>query len=451
MEALKCAVVLLSFPFALGAFTPPNTAATRWTSNMVLCYMDSRSTPGPHFSPAYAWDEKKFSYILAAWDGPTDESSSKPIDTLFDSFLFTCGEWYDGKSFWPGQGAVTNASDWLDFLDMQITLGAVNLEAAAAKVTQALAMSPSSGGLRPSIVLTIPTPDPRQDDFGIVPGLKRSLNFSLLEDRTAAVCWFVDQAYAQFAARRFARVYLAGFYWYREAIVAGEEITIPALSAHIKSALDPSLFLTWIPYFQTDPVQRKYLASWRELGFDFVTLQPNFAFHNSSADERFAVVKELALNLSLGVELELPDYVRNPTVKNWQASFNACVNACLFFFRAPLAQCAVPQCAVRTRRHDSGALPPFDALCRRCVTCLTRARSLAHSHAHRRYVEHVDAWRLSGAIMRTYYYGNAFVHSFAANKSTFPFYKRLHAFVKGEADSGTVALVGAEGGLRGYE
>ena len=275
---------------------------------------------------------------------------------------------------------MTNASDWLDFLDMQITLGAVNLDAAAAKVTQALAMSPSSGGLRPSIVLTIPTPDPRQDDFGIVPGLKRSLNFSLLEDRTAAVCWFVEQAYAQFAARRFARVYLTGFYWYREAIVAGEEITIPALSAHIKSALDPSLFLTWIPYFQTDPVQRKYLASWRELGFDFVTLQPNFAFHNSSADERFAVVKELALNLSLGVELELPDYVRNPTVKNWQASFNACVNACLFFL--PCAACAVRSAAVRSAHAPPrfGRSPAF-----RCalpaLRYLSHPRSLARSLA----------------------------------------------------------------------
>jgi hypothetical protein len=53
--------------------------------------------------------------------------------------------------------------------------------------------------------------------------------------------------------------------------------------------------------------------------------------------------------------------------------------------------------------------------------------------------------------MRTYYYGNAFVHSFAANQSTFPFYKRLHAFVKGEADNGTVVLAGAERGSRAYE
>ena len=385
---------------------------------------------------------KKFSYLLASFDAPVSSGVAKPIDTLFDSFLFICSEWYDGKSFWPGQGSVTNASDWLAFLDMQITLGGKNLDIAAASVTKALAMSPSSGGLRPSIVLTIPTPDPRQEDFGIVPGLERSLDFSKLADRTAAVCWFVDQAWAKFEARRFARVYLAGFYWYREAIVAGEEITIPALAAHIKSALDPSLFLTWIPYFQTDPVQRAHLASWREFGFDFVTLQPNFAFHNSSADERFAEVKGLALNLSLGVELELPNYVRNPTVKNWQASFNACVIFCFVLFcflisRSELQH--VREHVLFTRR-----------LRLRCVASLTRARALARFEC-RRYVQHVNAWRPHGRIMRTYYYGNAFVHSFAANQSTFPFYKRLHAFVKGEADNGTVVLAGAERGSRAYE
>ena len=37
---------VLLFTFVLlsdGAFLPPNTAATRWTSDMVLCYMDARS------------------------------------------------------------------------------------------------------------------------------------------------------------------------------------------------------------------------------------------------------------------------------------------------------------------------------------------------------------------------------------------------------------------------
>ena len=32
---------------AKGHFMPARTTASRWTGNVVLCYMDSRSTDGP--------------------------------------------------------------------------------------------------------------------------------------------------------------------------------------------------------------------------------------------------------------------------------------------------------------------------------------------------------------------------------------------------------------------
>ena len=363
---------VLLFTFVLlsdGAFLPPNTAATRWTSDMVLCYMDARSTPGPQMNPEFVWSAAKFEMLLAKHDKPLDDARRVPVDTLFDSVLFTAGEWYDGKSFWPGQGGVTNASDWLAFIDLQLTIGGVQLDSAAT-VSAALAHE-----LRPSVVLTIPGPDPRQESFGLAPGLTRNLNFSRVEDRLAAVEWFTATAYAKFTARRFSHVYLAGFYWYVETILPGDAAILPALSAHIKTSVDPSLVMMWIPYYQTNPEQLTYLRNWRALGFDFVTLQPNFAFHNSSADERFASVKALATNLTLGVELELPDYVRNPTVKDWRESFDA-------------------------------------------------------------YLAHVNAWAKqgSGRLMRSYYYGNAFVTSFATNATNFEYYERLYRFVKGEVD-----------------
>jgi hypothetical protein len=369
-STMQTTLLLVFLAGARGGFLPPNTAATRLTSDMVLCYMDARSEPGPQMQPEFVWNPDKFAMLLAKHDKPLNDPTRVPVDTLFDSFLFTAGEWFDGKSFWPGQGTVTNASDWLAFLDMQLTIGATNLDAAALAMSASLPlMNAASGGLRPSTVLTIPGPDPRQESFGVAPGLTRSLNFTLLDDRIAAVEWFTTQAAQAFAKRKFRRVFLAGFYWYVETIQAGDDTLLPTLSTHIKKKVGPSLFLLWIPYFQTNPKQMEYLKTWRTLGFDFVTLQPNFAFHNSSADERFATVKALATNYTLGVELELPDYVRNPTVKDWRASFDA-------------------------------------------------------------YIEHINEWSGSGRIMRSYYYGNAFVASFATNTTNFAYYERLYSFVK---------------------
>ena len=57
-----------------------------------------------------------------------------------------------------------------------------------------------------------------------------------------------------------------------------------------------------------------HTGQWKELGFDFATLQPNYAFNNVSAKERFPAIHDLADNFALGVELELDINIRNPQV-----------------------------------------------------------------------------------------------------------------------------------------
>ena len=59
-------------------------------------------------------------------------------------------------------------------------------------------------------------------------------------------------------------------------------------------AIDPGLLFTWIPYYKGPGTP--WLDRWDQLGFDYVTLQPNFAFNNVTAADRFGVVRELAVN-----------------------------------------------------------------------------------------------------------------------------------------------------------
>ena len=337
---LQLVVVLaLTSAAASPGFLPARTAATRWTAETVLCYLDARSEAG---NPNFVWDSARFERLLAFHDAPADRGGGAPVDTLFNTFLLLGYEWRNGTMFWPGQGKAPgmNKTDWLGFLDLQLSMGAANLELAAANVSARLpgmgggggggggggaaaaASASSCGGVRPSVILAVPCPDPRQTAFGPVAPGAPSLNFSTLADRVAAVQWWVREAVARWAALVAAgslqRTSLLGFYWFHESIDPGDEQLLPALASTIHG-LDPSFLFTWIPYFRS--VDDPEYAAWRDYGFDYVTLQPNFAFHNTSAGQRFADVAQVMKENHLGVELELPDYIRNPQVASWQESF----------------------------------------------------------------------------------------------------------------------------------
>lgn len=87
----------------------------------------------------------------------------------------------------------------------------------------------------------------------------------------------------------------------------------------------------WIPYFEAAGWQ-----DWAALGFDFATMQPNWAFHSHSVSNHTLSRAELFEQVAndthchgMGVEMELPLAVRNPQIQNgsWRSSFGAYVNA----------------------------------------------------------------------------------------------------------------------------
>lgn len=278
----------LALNFGSSVFLPPGTTASRWTGNVVLCYVDSRSTDVsiPTSKNMFHWSWDRFARLLAYYDRPSDQKGGEPVDLFFDSFLFIGYEWYDDKSFWPGINKPMNKTDWFTFLNMQLNIGVANLERAAANISTILPFSRGShscanSGIITSAILTIPYPDPRQEHFGAIEDNGTSLNFSKQDDRIAAVNWYVSQAWTAWNEMQFNHVTLQGFYWFMEKIEQSynDSELVRTTSASIKS-ISPSLNFAWIPYFQPGDHS---LPKWKELGFDFVTLQPNFAFNNVSA------------------------------------------------------------------------------------------------------------------------------------------------------------------------
>jgi len=247
-----------------------------------------------------------------------DNGNSLPF---FDGFLMIGITWFNNSAFYPdGSHNYTVQQDWLAFLDLQLTMGAENLDRAS-----------NTTGMEPKFALTIPFPDPRAEVWGVTEE-GRALNLSVAVDRIAAACWFVDMAVSRLLMLGLRHASFVGFYWFNEHIIPEDFPVVQAVAQHIHSQVGhPKLVFFWIPYFEAEGWQ-----SWQELGFDFATLQPNWAFHSHvvsnhtlTKDELFARVANDTHCHGLGVEMELPLSVRNPQILNesWRASFDAYTNA----------------------------------------------------------------------------------------------------------------------------
>ena len=141
---------------------------TGGATNMVLAYMDDRSFPNRStFNPQMVWNESMFSTLLTGGGDPSNNSGQ-----LFDGVLTIGITWFESKQFYPGGANWTTQQDWKDFLQLQLHMGAVNIDKAAA-----------ASDHHPAIILTIPFPDYRAHSWGVVDG--KLLNLSKRADQIA--------------------------------------------------------------------------------------------------------------------------------------------------------------------------------------------------------------------------------------------------------------------------
>lgn len=246
-------------------------------SRIVLVYIDSRKN--------FFLDVRDYEYLV----GYINENG-RVQDTFFDSFLFLGIVAPSGGSYETG---TATSSDWKWFLDT--ILGPDGQIDKLIKAHKNICRILGKFNVI-KVIIMIPRPSP---DLGY-------------EERINLVKWYVNNTINSFRKIKYDKIRLVGFYWMSESVSKNDVKLVKNVSKIIHSK---ELFFYWIPYYNA-----KGIDSWRSLGFDYVMLQPNFAFYDVGL-ERFRDVDKRIRALGIGVEMELPLYKRNPRLEDWKQSF----------------------------------------------------------------------------------------------------------------------------------
>ncbi|MBQ4316867.1 MAG: DUF4855 domain-containing protein [Clostridia bacterium] len=214
-------------------------------------------------------------------------------DTLFDGYLFLpyVAFLYDKYKKRP-----LKKEDWQHYIDTQYIDGynMDALEEAVAEVGEKLGIK----DYKVSIYLSILYPVTEVSEFGVVDG--KNLNFANLEDRQAGVKWLIDEQYRRFKEKNYKHLDLKGYYWFTEEISYSDKQLISLLRYTTDYVRSLGLITTWIPYYHASGYN-----DWRNLGFDMVCYQPNYAFNQAVPDIRLFNAAETAKLLGMCIELEV--------------------------------------------------------------------------------------------------------------------------------------------------
>lgn len=186
--------------------------------------------------------------------------NGQPIDRMFNGFVFKGLSVQEGRYLHPmyvGFGESGNSTDWLKWIDLLFS-PEKNIKALYALATHA----------RLDIWISIPYPYLNQKNFGMVNG--KVLNFESVDDRFTAVSWWIDQFIERWQKEPILseRLNFQGFLWQREGILDYDEQLVKLTNTYIKKK---GLHSMWLPFYGSSGCMKS-----QELGFDIVSLHPNF-------------------------------------------------------------------------------------------------------------------------------------------------------------------------------
>ena len=287
MRSLALALSLVACACGcLADYCPPDSELSGGMRDIMLAYI----------SPGH-WARDDFVPYVAYLDRANE---GKPRDWFYDSFLFLMfGGAPSGGAYYNG---TANKADWEHYLDLLFSPDH-NLAALDACIEDVGERLDAPDRVCPVIIMA-PYLSRKLDGFGDVDGDGQEEKPSVDADRIKAFRWAVDSILERWARGLYPHLRLWGFYWMNEGISRADDAVVRATADHVHSK---GLGFHWIPWFRAPGYDR-----WRELGFDFVVMQPNYAFAGIPAgavvpdEDRLTQNSNSARALGLGVEMELP-------------------------------------------------------------------------------------------------------------------------------------------------
>ena len=229
---------------------------------------------------------------------------------LFDGFLmidgWTNGERYEGEDYNTyinrrytfGEANYTPADKdmWEWFLHRQ--LGTYDGLACRALDDRIGELLPELGepNYKHKVVMTLPIPYQAYNGWGKIDG--RSLNFGVLDDRLAAMKWYVDLLLEEWDKADFKNIELAGIYLLRESI-SDSFYEVACAKAMSEYAHEKNLQMFWIPYYRAT-----HYADGKSYGIDMVYHQPNYVFTLDRPREQLENSINDAYDYDLGMLIE---------------------------------------------------------------------------------------------------------------------------------------------------
>ena len=145
-----------------------------------------------------------------------------------------------------------------------------------------------------------------QDSFGAGVDTTTALN-----NRVAAVRWYVDQAVSRFNSGGYSNLRLGGFNWLPESIPFNRgpnELAVISGAAGVVHGY-AGLTFEWIPFFHSEGFRH-----WSAAGFDVALMQPSYMF-STAPPARIGNSAAISKRYGMGVEMELEAGVLTDAVK----------------------------------------------------------------------------------------------------------------------------------------
>lgn len=266
-------------------------------------------------SPGAYLQDSVFQDILLVFTG--DKSDLKTLNA--DGFLPLVayinpqgkikGRMFDTIQFMPYTGIPCTRAAWESYLEDLFTPGQQlhALDDAMNRLNSA-----TYGIEKQKIILTLPYPDSKQEDFGRLEPQGKVLSFSektgrsqsAAQNRLQAVRWYYGQLMEKWNIAGFANLSLTGVYWYKESIdptIEGETELVQNVSQLVRGY---GHNFVWVPYFGAPGID-----NWKLLGFTHALLQPNYYATQDPPEDRMDRAAALAGQYGTGIELEFDNRV----------------------------------------------------------------------------------------------------------------------------------------------